>query len=110
MHEKPAEAVRAKPDSSLVAAHVAVAEGRAGAVVSAGNTGAMLAAGLLHLRREVLVGMVDVIAAEPAEQVADVVLADAGQPEDVEGARRPGEIDHEQVASMVRGLYPPRYS
>ena len=27
MHEKPAEAVRAKPDSSLVAAHLAVAEG-----------------------------------------------------------------------------------
>jgi phosphate acyltransferase len=51
MHEKPAEAVRAKPESSLVAAHVAVAEGRADAVVSAGNTGAMLAAGLLHLRR-----------------------------------------------------------
>ena len=51
MHDKPAEAVRAKPDSSLVAAHIAVAEGRADAVVSAGNTGAMLAAGLLHLRR-----------------------------------------------------------
>ena len=51
MHEKAAEAVRGKPDSSLVAAHVAVAEGRADAVVSAGNTGAMLAAGLLHLRR-----------------------------------------------------------
>ena len=51
MHEKPAEAVRGKPDSSLVAAHLAVAEGRADAVVSAGNTGAMLAAGLLHLRR-----------------------------------------------------------
>ena len=49
MHEKAAEAVRGKPDSSLVAAHVAVAEGRADAVVSA--TGAMLAAGLLHLRR-----------------------------------------------------------
>jgi phosphate acyltransferase len=51
MHEKPAEAVRSKPDSSLVAAHVAVSEARADAVVSAGNTGAMLAAGLLHLRR-----------------------------------------------------------
>ena len=51
MHEKPAEAVRAKPRSSLVAAHLAVAEGSADAVVSAGNTGAMLAAGLLHLRR-----------------------------------------------------------
>jgi phosphate acyltransferase len=51
MHEKPAEAVRAKRSSSLVAAHLAVAAGDADAVVSAGNTGAMLAAGLLHLRR-----------------------------------------------------------
>ena len=51
MHEKPAEAVRAKPDASLVVACRAVADGRADAVVSAGNTGAMLAAGLLHLRR-----------------------------------------------------------
>src|SRR5438552_8255922 len=51
MHEKPAEAVRAKPGSSLVASVRAVAEGAAEAVVSAGNTGAMLAAGLLELRR-----------------------------------------------------------
>jgi phosphate acyltransferase len=51
MADKPADAVRAKPDSSLVAAVRAVADGRADAVVSAGNTGAMLAAGLLHLRR-----------------------------------------------------------
>jgi phosphate acyltransferase len=51
MDEKPAEAVRGKPDSSLVAACRAVGEGRADAVVSAGNTGAMLAAGLLQIRR-----------------------------------------------------------
>ena len=51
MADKPAEAVRAKPDSSLVAAVRAVADGDADAVLSAGNTGAMLAAGLLHLRR-----------------------------------------------------------
>ena len=51
MADKPAEAVRAKPDSSLVAAVRAVGDGGADAVVSAGNTGAMLAAGLLHLRR-----------------------------------------------------------
>jgi phosphate acyltransferase len=51
MHEKPAEAVRAKPDSSLVAACRAVGSGRAHAVVSAGNTGAMLAASLLGIRR-----------------------------------------------------------
>ena len=51
MDDKPAEAVRAKPDSSLVRSVAAVREGRADAVVSAGNTGAMLAAGLLELRR-----------------------------------------------------------
>jgi glycerol-3-phosphate acyltransferase PlsX len=51
MDDKPAEAVRAKPDSSLVASCRAVGKGRADAVVSAGNTGAMLAAGLLEIRR-----------------------------------------------------------
>ncbi len=51
MDDKPAEAVRGKPDSSLVSAVRAVANGDADAVVSAGNTGAVLAAGLLELRR-----------------------------------------------------------
>ena len=51
MGEKPAEAVRGKPDSSLVRAVRAVGEGEADAVVSAGNTGAALAASLLHVRR-----------------------------------------------------------
>ena len=51
MGAKPAEAVRAKPNSSLVAAVRAVGAGEADAVVSAGNTGAVLAAGLLHVRR-----------------------------------------------------------
>jgi len=51
MGDKPAEAVRAKPDSSLVASIRAVANGDADTVVSAGNTGAVLAAGFLHLRR-----------------------------------------------------------
>jgi len=51
MDEKPSDAVRSKPNSSLVVACRAVAEGKAAAVVSAGNTGAMLAAGLFELRR-----------------------------------------------------------
>lgn len=51
MDEKPAEAVRAKPDSSLVAVCRAVGQGRADAAVSAGNTGAMLAASLIEIRR-----------------------------------------------------------
>ncbi|HJW67578.1 MAG TPA: hypothetical protein VJ419_07300, partial [Gaiellaceae bacterium] len=51
MDEKPTDAVRTKPDSSLVVACRAVREGKAEAVVSAGNTGAMLAACLLEIRR-----------------------------------------------------------
>jgi phosphate acyltransferase len=51
MDEKPAEAVRGKPDASLVRAVKAVGDGEADAAVSAGNTGAVLAASLLHVRR-----------------------------------------------------------
>jgi phosphate acyltransferase len=51
MDEKPADAAREKRQSSMFAACRAVADGSAAAVVSAGNTGAMLAAGLLELRR-----------------------------------------------------------
>jgi glycerol-3-phosphate acyltransferase PlsX len=51
MDEKPSDAAREKRESSMFAACRAVGEGGAGAVVSAGNTGAMLAAGLLEIRR-----------------------------------------------------------
>ena len=51
MHDKPVEAVRAKPESSLVKACRAVGHGEAEAIVSAGNTGATLAACLFHVRR-----------------------------------------------------------
>jgi phosphate acyltransferase len=51
MDESPVDAVRAKPDASLVRAVRAVADGDAEAVVSAGSTGATLTASLLHIRR-----------------------------------------------------------
>src|SRR5205085_5111128 len=73
----PAEAVRAKPESSLVVSNRAVADGRADAVVSAGNTGAMLAAGLLELRR--LPGVLrPAIAVVIPAQRGPSVLIDAG--------------------------------
>jgi glycerol-3-phosphate acyltransferase PlsX len=77
MREKPAEAVRAKPDSSLVASIRAVAEGRADAVVSAGNTGAVLAAGLLELRRIPGVVRPAIAVPIPTERGPSVLL-DAG--------------------------------
>jgi glycerol-3-phosphate acyltransferase PlsX len=51
MDEHPANAVRAKRDSSLVSSCALVAGGQARAVVSAGNSGAMLAAALFTIRR-----------------------------------------------------------
>ena len=77
MSDKPAEAVRAKPDSSLVAAVRAVGDGHADAVVSAGNTGAMLAAGLIHLRRLPGVMRPAIAVPIPARQGPSVLL-DAG--------------------------------
>jgi phosphate acyltransferase len=77
MDEKPAEAVRAKPDSSLVAACRAVARGDADAVVSAGNTGAMLAACLLELRRLPAVARPAIAVVIPAKE-GPSVLIDSG--------------------------------
>ena len=51
MDEAPMLAVRRKEKSSLVQAMLAVRDGRAGAVVSAGNTGAVLAGGMLRIGR-----------------------------------------------------------
>jgi glycerol-3-phosphate acyltransferase PlsX len=77
MQEKPVEAVREKPDSGLVLACRAVGSGDAEAVVSAGNTGAMLAAGLLHIRR--LNGVMrPAIAVVVPGRLRATVLIDAG--------------------------------
>jgi len=51
MHESPAQACRAKPNSSIMLSAKLVAEGRADAMVSAGNSGATMAAALWHLKR-----------------------------------------------------------
>ncbi|MBI2321593.1 MAG: phosphate acyltransferase PlsX [Chloroflexi bacterium] len=51
MAEHPVQAVRAKPDSSLVVGLRLVKEGRAAAFVTAGNTGAAMAAALFELGR-----------------------------------------------------------
>ncbi|MBR1820989.1 MAG: phosphate acyltransferase PlsX [Clostridia bacterium] len=51
MDESPMLAVRKKTNSSMVQAMLAVRDKRAGAVVSAGNTGAVLAGGMLRIGR-----------------------------------------------------------
>jgi glycerol-3-phosphate acyltransferase PlsX len=74
MDEKPAEAVKAKPDSSLVAACRAVGQKQADAVVSAGNTGAMLAASFLELRRLPGVARPAIAVVIPAKNRPSVLL------------------------------------
>lgn len=49
--DEPVRAVRRKPNSSMVVAGRMVKEGRADAMISAGNTGALMAVGLLLLGR-----------------------------------------------------------
>jgi len=106
MADKPAEAVRAKPGSSLVAAVRAVASGDADAVVSAGNTGAMLAAGLLHLRR--LPGVVRPAIAVPIPaRLGPSVLLDAGanadaKPENLLQFARMGAIFSREILDVPR--------
>src|SRR5689334_6709553 len=51
MHDHPAQAFRAKPDSSMRIAVQRVADGLGDAVVSAGNSGAMLACAIFVLGR-----------------------------------------------------------
>jgi glycerol-3-phosphate acyltransferase PlsX len=77
MDEKPADAFRTKTDSSLVRAIRAVADGEADAFVSPGNTGAILAAGLVHLRRVPGVRRPAIAVPLPARRGPSVLL-DAG--------------------------------
>lgn len=77
MDDHAVEAVRSKSDSSLVRAARAVANGEADAVVSAGNTGAMLAASLLYIRRLPGVHRPGIAAVIPTRR-GPSVLIDAG--------------------------------
>ena len=106
MDEKPAEAVRAKPNSSLVVAVRAVAEGGADAVVSAGNTGAMLAASFLELRRLPGVARPAIAVPLPARR-GPSVLIDAGanadaRPEHLLQFGHMGAIFAEEILGIPR--------
>src|SRR5690554_3112581 len=77
MNEHPATAVRRKRNSSIVVANRLVKEGKADAVVSAGNTGAAMAASLLNLGR--IQGIARPAIAIPMPTLRGVtILLDAG--------------------------------
>ena len=104
MEEKPTEAVRAKPNSSLVTACRSVREGNAQAVVSAGNTGAMLAACLLEVRRLPGVRRPAIAVTIPSRRGASVLLdsganADA-RPEDLVQFAHMGAVFAEEILDI----------
>ena len=78
MDEDGARAVRRKKDSSLVVAAEAVRDGKASAMVSAGNTGATVAAALLRMGRLPGVARPGIATPIPVPGGSPTVLLDAG--------------------------------
>jgi glycerol-3-phosphate acyltransferase PlsX len=78
MHEDPAQGVRRKKDSTLVRAAEAVRDGRASAMISAGNTGATMAAALLRMGRIRGVKRPAIATPIPVPGSTPTVLLDAG--------------------------------
>ena len=78
MGDDPAQGVRRKKDSSLVRAAEAVRDGRAAAMVSAGNTGATMASALLRMGRLKGVQRPAIATPIPVPGSTPTVLIDAG--------------------------------
>jgi glycerol-3-phosphate acyltransferase PlsX len=83
MDDHPANAVKRKKDSSLIVANRLVKEGKADAVISAGNTGAAMAASLLTLGRISQIKRPAIASLMPTKTGFSVVL-DAGANADCE--------------------------
>ncbi len=78
MHDDPGASVRTKKDSSLVRAAEAVRDGRASAMISAGNTGATMASALLRMGRIKGVKRPAIATPIPVPGSTPTILLDAG--------------------------------
>lgn len=78
MDEDPAYGVRRKKDSTLVRAAEAVRDGRASAMISAGNTGATMAAALLRMGRIKGVSRPAIATPIPVPGKTHTILLDSG--------------------------------
>ena len=106
MDEHAVESVRSKTNSSLVRAVRAVGDGDADVVVSAGNTGAMLAASLLHIRRMPGVHRPGIAVVIPTKR-GQSVLIDAGanadaRPEHLVQFAHMGSVFAEEILGVQR--------
>ena len=86
MDEDPAVGVRRKKDSSLLRAAEAVRDGRASAMVSAGNTGATMGSALLRMGRLSGVSRPAIATPIPVPGSTPTVLLDAGANADCQPA------------------------
>ncbi len=86
MDEDPAGAVRAKKDSTLVRSAEAVRDGKASAMISAGNTGATMASALLRMGRIDGVKRPAIATPIPVPGSTPTILLDAGANAEVEVA------------------------
>jgi phosphate acyltransferase len=109
MNDDPARSVRRKKDSSLVRCAEAVRDGRAAAMVSAGNTGAAVASALLRMGRIRGVARPAIVVPLPVPGSTPTLLLDAGATVDcapewlVQFARMGGEY-----ARLRYGIADPR--
>lgn len=78
MHDEPGAAVRTKKDASMVVAAEAVRDGKASAMLSAGNTGAVLGASLLRMGRLPKVARPAICTFIPVLDSTPTLLLDAG--------------------------------
>ncbi len=100
MDDKPATAVRAKQDSTLVVGCKMVKSGEAQALVSAGNTGGALAAGILYIGRIKGILRPALITPFPSLKGATLIL-DVGANADV----RPEYIQQFAIMGSVYAKY-----
>jgi len=84
MHEEPANAVRTKKDSTLVVSAELVRDGKASAMISAGNTGATMASALLRIGRIKGVKRPAIATPIPVPGSTPTVMLDAGANAEVE--------------------------
>jgi len=103
MDEDPAKGVRTKRDSSLVRAAEAVRDGRACAMVSAGNTGATMASALFRMGRIRGVSRPCIATPLPAPGGSPSVMVDAGANSDCQAEWLV------QFAQMGAAFYTERY-
>ncbi|MBF8971077.1 phosphate acyltransferase PlsX [Streptococcus sp. NLN76] len=107
--DEPARAIRRKKDASMVLAAKAVKEGQADALLSAGNTGALLAASFFIIGRIKGIDRPGLLTILPSKNGQGFVMMDLGaNAESTAGHLEQYALMGSFYASQVRGIQNPR--